>query len=685
MFQLKAADFAFHSNGNIYIANKNDGKLYEINPSDGNIISRGSLGFTKFNGANVGFFDKDDNFYLNNSQDGWIYKIDLSDPLNHSGVSEYRRFNVPREADGARCLNAGMETVIAAPVIEPPKDIIINAKTTNSAGFDGNITTQIVKQNFNLTVVAYDKITNSPIKDMAITRLEIVQTNGTVVTFWSGSKMTNANGETEINIKSDKAIKIANIKIYGNYKGKDYNNQATDDFAIRPASFTLDFPTKKIAGEPFLADIKAVDATDNPTQGYNETSNSSFKIYNKDKLAHCLDGVIDLSGINFSNGSVSGNVKYSEVGEVDFNISEIPGQEFALVDADDTTPTQRFISSSNIKTMEFTVADLKIKEWALSNGDRKFTYFANETDIENMGAELNVTIEAINMDGNVTKNYKSGCYAKDVELNLDYSVYAQDAYKQKLIWQEDAISPSYKGSKLEFNGSHDGILAIEVNSTKFNDGLNTQKALINFDREINQEKNPLRFTAKELKANNIDVAGTASIEDKIVDFYYGRMHVPDYDGSGEKHNIVVFHEVYCKKCNKGKFTYTAGKESSDAIFWYILKKEDYVDNEDRFEFIKGAKGGIKDATKPTAAVTVLSTTVTPNNKDLMTFKIPNTPFRDRIIYEPSHWLVFNRFSDTKVRQSFILNITASGNWSGKGKAGQSVDGASTQKYNKMDW
>ena len=67
-------------------------------------------------------------------------------------------------------------------------------------------------------------------------------------------------------------------------------------------------------------------------------------------------------------------------------------------------------------------------------------------------------------------------------------------------------------------------------------------------------------------------------------------------------------------------------------------------------------------------------------------QVRKVPFRDRMTYEPSSWLIFNLFNSTANNHSFNIDLSSSSGWAGKGDEGLSTKGkASKRSYQKMDW
>ncbi len=562
-------------------------------------------------------------------------------------------------------------------IINDDFDIRINAMTQPSAGFDGNITTQIVNKNFDLIIKAYDFTRNIVISDMNITKIDIIDDTETIST-WGLGAQTNVDGIAVATTSVNRALKIADIKIYADHNGTTYESIATDNFAVRPDRFTLSLPSTNKSGESFTIDIKAIDFANNPTSQYNESINTSFDINFTEKKPHCVIGNIDLSNIKFTNGEAIEDINYSEAGELDFNISEIAGREFALVDKDDTSDAQRYIIPATASSINFTAGYFTIDSWSLSNGAPSFTYYSDTSDIDEMHTELNATIKVYSATGTLLTNYDSMCYAKDTNLLVNYSIFGNTT--NRLIWADKNNTQVHNG--LGINGS----FTFDIDRTRFEHGITKPVIYINFERDKTTPKNPLRLTITELNATDTDGISNNAIPITIKesDFYYGKMNTPDYSNSGKEHNITVYHEVYCKDCNKSIFNYANARESIDSIYWYILNNAQYTGG-GKFTDIKSVNNPFND--NPDVFTSGHSNFIKINNEDLIEFKILKSPLKDRFIYSPSSWLIFNRFNSSADTNYCRINITSSAGWAGKGKqGGTTVDQDISRKgLRKMDW
>lgn len=568
------------------------------------------------------------------------------------------------------------------------------------------IKTKIVGENINLTFAALDK-TGSALEETTAKDIKVALFNTTEqLTIWHDVDIKKNKHTDVITIKPDSFTSLEHqneafktVKVFIKYEDSNGTTQistSSDSFAIRPNKFTLSVPPLKKAAETFTINAATVSLTDVPANSYNEQIESSFNISYKENIPTCDVADINFSGAGFVNGSLSQNIKYAEVGELNFNISEIAGSEFAIIDKDDTSDARRYITEANSSTIELQSAGFEVTQWTLDGGSNRFKYYADMSYIDQMGAQLDVTVKAINLDGNITKNYRDGCYIKNTNFTLLFDMNGTSGEINKLEWKDILHSghDSNTTPAIEVvNPSLDNSFNYDLISSSFVNGVSNESFSINFGRDQTKTKDPIRFTLKDIKVYNSDSAnGNLPQSDQYVDFYYGRLHAPTYYGSKNVENVKIFHEVYCKNCDKTNFIYAKGEESADNISWYIMEKSYYEDGVSRFDGVRGANNDFGYVAKDNALdqesiVSVGSLSATTNTVDLITFQIPKLPFNDRIIYSPSNWLIYNRFNETTDTHSFNINISSTTkSWAGKGEKGLSIkEDASVRSYKKMDW
>lgn len=96
---LTIYDFAFHPENNYAYTVDNKGKLHQIDVSNGNVITLGSVGEQGTFGAV--YFDVEGNFYISRNNDGYVFIINVNDA---NPVAEFFAYGPSAsQNDGARC------------------------------------------------------------------------------------------------------------------------------------------------------------------------------------------------------------------------------------------------------------------------------------------------------------------------------------------------------------------------------------------------------------------------------------------------------------------------------------------------------------------------------------------------------------------------------------------------------
>jgi hypothetical protein len=568
--------------------------------------------------------------------------------------------------------------------------IVFNAATNGSPLNDGNITTQIVNKNFTVTLSATDLNTHAPVADVNITRVDLVKTDGTKLrTLYNGSVTTDTNGLVTLTLTVPDAHRATTLQIYGNYHGIAYQNNASDDFAIRPDHFTLSLPANNVAGQKITLRAEARDADNHPAPAYNEAIHTSFDINYTEAKPACTLGTIDLNSMTFANGVASRDINYSETGNIDFEISEIKGSEFAKIDADDTPDSARYITSDRLSSVTFKPAKLKITDWSLTTPSIGFVYYADMPSIDKMAAQLDIKLRVEDQNGNLLQNFRSGCYATPAHIAVHFKTTGKPSQTDLLIWQDTKTGNDNAGNELPVNGSGTSqSFLYDVDPGSFTGGATTEHIRINFKRDAHIAKEPLRLTITDINASTDDGLSTSLTKTANVDFYYGRLHSPEQIGVGETLKVKLYHEVYCKSCNrKTLFTIAGGAESKDTVYWYIVNNSN--DGISGFDHVNGTHKIFSNITNdPDTISATTGPAFESDGIENVTFHVTNLPFRDRILYKPVPWLYYDPFGNSGY-SSFDIGLSPNPrSWAGQGKLGKTVDlNINTRRdaHRQIDW
>ncbi len=438
--------------------------------------------------------------------------------------------------------------------------------------WDNNITTKIVNNDFNLTILAKNKNTNIPF-EANITKVDFYEYNTNdcsgnynIENICNNCGKTSVNGCLAVkNIKINKAVKCIKVHIEGNVTNPVnplQESNSTDDFAIRPNKFEItNIPSKIKAGEEFNITLKALDSEGNPAKDYNESvyidGNSADLEYNISKKG-CDNGILSIiSGNKFNNGEANVTLKYNEVGDVNLNLKEVNTSEFAKVDEDDTNESMRFIQAANA-IATFIPHHFKANT-VINNYDTDFTYLDNNLSIYSL-IDLNITAE--NEENKTVKNYNKECYAKNTDVNLTPNLLRHNNSVQK-----EAV---YKIGYFDHNSSvyHNNDINFSVgkgNFTTDNNGSAIIKVYTNFERNSSNPVNPFEFNISNAEVNDSDTNLTYLNVDGSALFYYGFINMNDIITS--KNDFNISHEILVYD-NNASDNYKP--DSEEILFnWYL--------------------------------------------------------------------------------------------------------------------
>ncbi len=539
-------------------------------------------------------------------------------------------------------------------------DISLLNATDESLVFNWNkpINTKVVNQEFNLTIHAKDKVTNSPKGGVKITKLNLYRCDNTIAkaSWWSGSKVTNSNGiVTVTNLIYDKAEPCLFVNIEGNITSSKFDSNSTDKFAIRPKGYIIKPSLPIKAGDKFDINITAVDFNDNIILNYN-ANKTTYKIEYKDKNPSCSTGVLDFIKSDFNLGELNLNsVTYDNVGELNITISDNLGNEFAKIDS---PYSDRFIIP-NSQEFTFLLGDFNLS-WEFKNAGDGITYYSSDTT--NMGSTLTLDIKAINTNGNLATNFKDGCYAKETNATVFFDINTSSALNMKIIGST-SVDKSILSSNIDQNFTY------TINKARFTSANIVENIKINFKRSQTIPLEPTFLKLSDINLSEGNIFKYIS-QDKNATFYYARAHAPDYITVGDNFNATIFYEIYCQNCNKDLFVLAKGDESKDSINWYILPSSIYNSLNSNFHNVR--------------PLSIVQPSI---SNDTIPLKAPKLPFQVEIKYDPLSWLVFNKFSQTNPTHKFIVKFNSQkANWIGKGDIGKSIDtNISTQTNHKLNW
>ncbi|NPA81477.1 MAG: hypothetical protein GXO31_02590 [Epsilonproteobacteria bacterium] len=450
---------------------------------------------------------------------------------------------------------------------------------------------------------------------------------------------------------------------------------SSDDFAVRPYKFDIDFSSLDTKAEDdFRLNVKALpwDSNNSSVSGYNELNGTSFKLDYNETKSGCFEGNMTFSSsLKFNDGNLSVLGRYDEIGKVKFHIEEIRGREFASVDSDDTNDSLRFIASSS-KDMDF-VADHFDLSWNLSQEGRGFTYYSD--DLTHMGAKVNVNIKAKGKNSSkVMKNYKRGCYSKDVTLKINFDIDSNntsDLTIKYLDYDDPGVLRS-GGSFVPY--SVDQNFTVTIDDSNFSDGEALKVYKVGFDRDDSNEMEPAILQINDMNATDTDgVSGYRSESDRKALFYYGRVNTVDHIEGVDPIMTKIYYEVYCKRCDRAKYQIDQNLTSVNSRFWY-----------GNYKHSDASCGNINSAVSMKGTTIInINPVFDANGTQEINMSNSNAPYADTIRLTPSSWLTFG---GTSYREFSVTFLNPNTHWAGEGKLGHTVDEKSSfRKNRKIEW
>ena len=423
---------------------------------------------------------------------------------------------------------------------------------------DRNISTKVANKTFNLTL-AFIPDSDVTTSSAAGIRFYLVDSNASSSHIPISSEDTltipsNIYTTTTKSYTINKAYKNVNVefKVCANYTSSGgyilypYANCATsgdcsdnfeesnicyryftssDHFAIRPDKFEITGSgyTRADNNISFLT-IKAIGYLDGTTTYYDENS-SSLNISVSDDL--CPASTLGYS-FAFSDGLANINyLKYPEVGEIELNISERDGREFAIVDSDDTADSDRFITPALSNKITILPDHFGITIENVSNFGN-FTYLSNDL---NMSADMNATIKALNANNNITQNYTNNCYSKNITTQISH-------YSSTTMQNLNNIITQYSSNPKDSN------ISFVFDKSNFSNGVALLNLMINFDRNYSAPTNPFTLTLDTISVvDSNDTNAQASISQNL-DFLYGKVFAKDIVTNKNDTNLSVEFEYY---------------------------------------------------------------------------------------------------------------------------------------------
>jgi hypothetical protein len=448
---------------------------------------------------------------------------------------------------------------------------------------DRNISTKIVGNDINLTMASLDE--NNDLTDRDVTlKYRLISSDKLEVTNFLDLEFDN-NNEVNVSIKSTdfltdkyKAYKelLVQFKYCYDKTSKaivdfdncenddddkyDYNNTiSTDKFAFRPDRFFID----------------------SDSVVYTEDKNVSFLTYDtKNNLAliggNNGDMDVNLTHLNNNCGIKGFKVSLSDgndtrvisnvgYGDINFTMEETNGSEFAVVDVNDTSETDRFITpySKVIKVLPYEANITEINITEIGN----YTFSNPENNFTKVGLKSALYLTFYSKLGLPAKDFNSTC---GVDFNITFNYLKDNVNDVNMTYSFDDTNMTLFNTN---NNIEDLNKTFTISRNKVIDGNVTIDYSFNIEKNLSIPHNPVDISFEGVNLDTNFIKDDSNITNSKQDdgnktIYYGKIEVSDLSTYNSDENVSIFYEIYDFI---GKESFVVDAKNSN---WKILPMSD---------------------------------------------------------------------------------------------------------------
>ncbi len=472
--------------------------------------------------------------------------------------------------------------IIALPAIANYFDAWDIFRDTN----DKNISTKIANKPFELNI-----------SSLSESGLEFQEFNGTICTQVvdnHDNNLTNwnkiffhAQSSTNSTFNITKASKNNFIKIaWGenvdeNCPLTQETNRtiATDNFAVRPLKFSIEYNTTAFyAGLPFHIDLNATDFNNANTKNYAEIRNTSFVFDINDSNISCQSGVLGNLANQFSDGNISFDTNYSDIGDINFTLKEVENctNKFAWVDCDDKNISGYYNSQTDLKIEEksssiivspyqFAIVDYDFQR---NNPDDFWRYIS---DLNDSNITLFLRVQAQNKGAESVHKFDSRCYAQEVFMNIKLIATSQEGNVSYCKIVNNIKTTEHNKTLSDLN------LSEIIHRQDFTDSKSSLVVYaLNVYRQRDIAINPLDINVTDINTSYPSDIHVQNIglrpENNGSTFYYGRVKTKDIitNQQSVQHSMEV--EIY--DTNESDSYHDNFHQNS--LNWYHMQNDNYT-------------------------------------------------------------------------------------------------------------
>jgi len=477
---------------------------------------------------------------------------------------------------------------------------------------------------------------------------------------------------------------------------------ASNNFAIRPKKFQIEQQEYLISGQDYNLSVIAEDGNGDATQEYTLTNadvnsaggaasvisklinswtnggtNTDTKDYNlsleiekympNDDINSSLYGEGNVTLYRFDNGDASDDtddkyvdVYYTDVGKVNLLLLD---QNWSDVDKDDTPDG---CSNEDGKNMgRYVCGDINVTyipdHFSITNkikiydhNDSIFTYIAEDY---NMSAHIEIDIEALNIDGNLDKNFDIDSWVNP--MTIDFKTSNEVDINKSII---SDMNLSFQEGKL---------------TIKWNEENLSKNLLFNYKREVNSARNPFIIKADDINISILSQYSDINISDdngttiggdeSNATFLFARTNIPRTRFvKNNSYNINIYYETFCyatdtynNDCNKSLLPNGEDSNITDDPRWFI---NSYHNNSDH------SAGKAFNVTQKRGTNISVDTQPTGDTQDSVVLKYSGTlPYKTTMQTEATSWLIYKKYDAEATTAEFEVELnkgTDSSSWAG---------------------
>lgn len=565
--------------------------------------------------------------------------------------------------------------------------------------------TQLVNKAFSVDVIAFAADNITPTAPSAA-----VDLNLSIVELSSDGNCTNNNlsAVQTLHFTTSDKFKPATVTPIRASKNAAFhmvtstaNLCSRDNFAIRPAGFLIDANSTTLIGNrlysfTFTAGQDSLPSI--PSPNYNQLIHNSADKNATTQLilpAGCaLPNPLEYTNVAlpFSEGLVNALVLYSNVGNVNFTVTDNNWAAFdfqnskgdCIVNSTSNVPDGNGKIGCMVKTsrMFSFLPEKFVNSLTVANGSvgNNYTYISND---RNMSASIFLSTTATLNGGGVATNYTKNCFAKNVTTTISLE-------NNKILTWSDAQS------RIKFYDDRNGtsIFQNQAGSTatffsgegNFTSGVAPITFKFNFDRNQTISDNPFNIARNDFNITSVvDQNGTTGSDfnrnaDLNTTFLYGRTHASTQRYEGDTGPANIYYESFCfgANCNKTLLPNGIGSTRTDDVRWFV--NGTHITPNDGSVGIVVQKGGgnvasdIVDATDSPAG--------NPSTTTLSYDRSKGFPYKTTMENGASSWLIYNESNPTATRNEFQVEFGSQGLWTGEHETNtttKSVGGTTTNR------